>query len=213
MAKESLERGRRQLVRVAVRTTVLLVLLTFLYFALPLRVSESDPWFGTRLGSSLLAFAVLVVVLVTYWRRGERVLPKVLVRIERLVAVLYVLALGFALVYVLLAWYAPGQITGIRDRVDSLYFSVTTLGTVGFGDVHATGDAGRIVVTVQMVFDLVFVGSAIRVLSAVQLPPGVGALSRSGSRPPGPGEPAEAGSVEGGIETSGRAGARRDGDG
>lgn len=204
MAKESLERGPRQLVRVTTRTTVLLVLLTFLYFALPLRVSPSDPWLGTRLGSSVLAFAALVVAFVTFWRHGERVLPPVLVRIERLAAVLYLLALGFALAYVLLAWYAPGQIAGISDRVDSLYFSVTTLATVGFGDVHATGNLGRIVVTVQMVFDLVFVGTAIRVLSSVQLPAG----PRRG-RPPAPGDPAAPRPADAGIETS----SRRDGDG
>lgn len=200
MGKETHD-GARQLVRVGVRTTVLLVLLTFLYFALPLRFSTADPWLATRLGSSVLGFAALVVALVTYWRRGERVLPPVLVRVERLVAVLYVLALGFALGYVLLAWYAPGQLTGIGDRVDALYFSVTTLGTVGFGDVHATGNLGRIVVTVQMVFDLVFVGTAIRVLSSVQLPVGGG---RPPARPPGSGEPAGAGPTDAGIETPSR---------
>lgn len=195
MGKESHDQVR-QLVRVGARTTVLLMLLTFLYFALPLRFSTADPWMGTRLGASVLAFGLLALALVLYWRRGERVLPPLLVRIERLVAVLYVLALGFALAYVLLAWYAPGQLAGIGNRVDALYFSVTTLGTVGFGDVHATGNLGRVVVTVQMVFDLVFVGTAIRVLSSVQLPAGSG---RSLARPPGPGEsagpkPADAGS-------------------
>ncbi len=201
MSKWSLG-GTRQLVRVGFRTTVLLILLTFLYFALPLRFSPSDPWLSVRVGSSAIAFGVLMVALVKYWRRGERVLPPVLVRIERLVGVLYVLALSFALTYVLLAWHVPDQFTGISNRVDSLYFSVTTLGTVGFGDVHATGNLGRIVVTVQMLFDLVFVGTAIRVLSAVELP-------SSPVGPPGSGEHAELLPGDGGRKTR----ARRDGHG
>nr|MDT0663822.1 potassium channel family protein [Micromonospora sp. DSM 115978] len=45
------------------------------------------------------------------------------------------------------------------------YFTVTVLTTVGFGDVHATGQAARLVVTVQMGIDVLFIataGSALR---------------------------------------------------
>jgi voltage-gated potassium channel len=36
---------------------------------------------------------------------------------------------------------------------------MSTLGTVGFGDIHATGQLARGLVTPQIVFNLVFVGT------------------------------------------------------
>ena len=70
----------------------------------------------------------------------------------------------FARAYYLLA-QLPGQFDGLRTRTDALYFTVSTLSTVGYGDVHATGQLARAAVTVQIVFDLVFIGAAAAVIS------------------------------------------------
>jgi hypothetical protein len=40
---------------------------------------------------------------------------------------------------------------------------VTTFSTVGFGDITATSETARVVVTVQMVLDLLVLGLGIRV--------------------------------------------------
>ncbi|WP_218005768.1 potassium channel family protein [Actinomadura hibisca] len=72
----------------------------------------------------------------------------------------------FAAVYFLLAW----QFDGIGTRLDALYFAMTTLGTVGFGDIVAVGQAARAVVTVQTAFDLLVVTTALSLV--------VGALRR-----------------------------------
>lgn len=42
---------------------------------------------------------------------------------------------------------------------------MTTLATVGYGDVHPTGQMARVLVTVQMAFNLVFIGALLSVLS------------------------------------------------
>ena len=44
-------------------------------------------------------------------------------------------------------------------RIDSVYFTVTTFATVGFGDITATTEAARLVVTGQMIADLSSSGS------------------------------------------------------
>ena len=55
---------------------------------------------------------------------------------------------------------------GLHTRLDSLYFTMTTLTTVGYGDIHATGQTARALVLVQMVFNVVFVAAAATLLSA-----------------------------------------------
>jgi hypothetical protein len=50
------------------------------------------------------------------------------------------------------------------DRTNALYFTVTVFSTVGFGDITATTHTARLVVTAQMVADLVIIGIAIQVI-------------------------------------------------
>jgi voltage-gated potassium channel len=55
-------------------------------------------------------------------------------------------------------------------RTGALYFSMTVLSTVGFGDITAKTDAARLVVTAQMLFDLILLGFGARVfVGAVKL--------------------------------------------
>ena len=54
-------------------------------------------------------------------------------------------------------------------RTDALYFTVTVFSTVGFGDITAKSETARIVLIVQMLADLAFLGAGVRVLlGAVQ---------------------------------------------
>jgi hypothetical protein len=94
------------------------------------------------------------------------------VRVQWLLTALYLLVLGFATLYALTATVAPDQFTGIQNRSDALYFSVTTTSTVGFGDIHASGTPARLMVTVQMLFNLIYIGTALRILSTgINFPP------------------------------------------
>ena len=65
----------------------------------------------------------------------------------------------FALVYYVLASSSPGQLEGLETRLDALYFSATTMTTVGYGDIHASGQVARALVTLQLAFDVVFVAA------------------------------------------------------
>ncbi|CAO5231030.1 potassium channel family protein [Frankia sp. AgKG'84/4] len=88
----------------------------------------------------------------------------------RLFAGVCLTVLLFATTYYSLAYYGD-EMSGIRTRTDALYFTMTVLTTVGFGDVHAVGQAARVVVTVQMGFDVLFIasaGAALRASGAVR---------------------------------------------
>ena len=50
------------------------------------------------------------------------------------------------------------------SRTDALYFTVTVFSTVGFGDITAKTEAARLVVTGQMIADLVTIGLAVKVI-------------------------------------------------
>ena len=77
--------------------------------------------------------------------------------------------LMFATAYFLMGRNDPADFTEPLTRSDALYFTVTVFSTVGFGDVSPKGETTRLVVTGQMILDLVFLGVGIRtILGAVQ---------------------------------------------
>lgn len=90
---------------------------------------------------------------------------------EALATTVPLFLLLFASVYFAMARASPANFsTHSLTRTDSLYFTVTTLSTVGFGDITATSQAARLLVTAQMILDLLVLGLGIRVfIGAVQL--------------------------------------------
>lgn len=84
-------------------------------------------------------------------------------RVDGLLLLITLVVLFFALFYYLLELRQPGQFAELRTRNDALYYTVATLGTVGFGDVHPVGQAARVATTVQMAFDLVVIGTLLAV--------------------------------------------------
>jgi voltage-gated potassium channel len=118
-------------------------------------------WLGALVGLALLAATVPLTV-----RRVRKVLVSerpVFEAAEALAVLLTMIVVGFAALYYAMDRLS-GQFDGIETRFDAIYFTVTTLATVGFGDISATGQGARIAVTAQMLFDLVFLGLAARVL-------------------------------------------------
>ena len=53
---------------------------------------------------------------------------------------------------------SPAEISGLDTRIDALYFTLTTMTTTGYGDIHATGQLARVLVSVVFVFNIVFIG-------------------------------------------------------
>ncbi len=84
--------------------------------------------------------------------------------VEALAATLPLFLLLFAGAYYLLDRSAPGSFSERLTRTDALYFALTTFATVGYGDITARSQAGRVLTMFQMAGGLLLVGVAARVL-------------------------------------------------
>jgi hypothetical protein len=119
-------------------------------------------WIGAAVGIvAILGTLPLTVRRVQAVRMAEQ---PILVALEAIVLLVTMLVLGFASVYYAMDTHQE-QFEGLSTRLDAVYYTVTTLATVGYGDVHPVGQPARAVVTGQMLLNLAFVGIVVRVLA------------------------------------------------
>ncbi|MFH8798469.1 potassium channel family protein [Streptomyces sp. NPDC017936] len=153
------------------------------YYLLPL---DRPATVGTTL---LLVGGFLAIALVFAWevRTITRSAYPRLKAAEALAATLPLFLVLFASVYYLLDRSAPETFDELLTRTDALYFTLATFTTVGYGDITAHSQAGRVVTMLQMAGGLLVVGVAARVLAGA-----VEAGLRQRERRPGP-RPEDAG--------------------
>jgi hypothetical protein len=170
----------RTVLRVAGAVTGLFVL----YYLLPLD-HASEPFAVTMLVIGLVAFVTLVTFQVRWIIRSR--FPG-LRAVEALATSIPFFLLLFASTYVVLATQSASSFGGPLSHTDGLYFTVTTFSTVGFGDITAKTETARLVVTGQMLADLIVLGVALKII--------VGAVRRGRERQNTSGAAAGAGNDE-----------------
>ncbi len=166
--KELEPRERRRLIAVALlRALLTSAVLVALYYTLPLEgMVGLSSWLRVAVGLTVFAIVVAwqiqTVVRASY--PGIRA-------IEALASTVPLFLLVFATTYFLLSANHAGSFSQENlSRTDSLYFVVTVFSTVGFGDISATSQSARLVVTSQMILDLVVLGLGINAfVSAAKL--------------------------------------------
>jgi len=136
------------------------------YYAMPVGEIPSS-WDIVLAASGLLVgLAALVWVAVRQVRAMERYeAGDPGVRLDVLVLTVVVVVPLFALGYYAIERGDASQFADLETKTDALYFTLSTLGTVGFGDVHATGQLARALVIIQITFDLVVVAALASVLT------------------------------------------------
>jgi voltage-gated potassium channel len=154
--------------RRARRAILALTSILLVYYAVPVGEAPSAVGIAFSVVGLLVGMAVLVRLTIRQVRRlaGARSDDEG-IRIESLIFLIYIVVPMFAFGYLVLETADPGQFDGLKTKTDALYFTVSTLATVGFGDVHATDQLARILVTLQIAFDLVFVGAMVSLLTGV----------------------------------------------
>ena len=145
-----------------VRPVATVGVLLLVYYRLPMDQPE-DGFTVLR-----LVAALLLVGLVFWWQVrliGRSPYPG-WQGVQALALVVPLFLLVFAQGYFLLARHQPGSFTLPLSRTDALYFVVTVFATVGFGDIAPVSSFARVLVTLQMVLDLLVLGVALKVILA-----------------------------------------------
>ncbi|VTR75746.1 potassium channel family protein [Cellulomonas hominis] len=155
---------RAEQARAVARTAATTLLLLLVYVARPV-----DRPTAAVLTLLVVGLVVLVAVLVWQVRTVIRSPYPMLRAVEAFVVAAVLFVTVFATGYAALSEAAPASFTEPLDKLGALYFTMTVLATVGFGDIAPVSGAARVVTTVQMVCGLAFLGVVGRLfLAAVQ---------------------------------------------
>ena len=156
-------RTRRRAITWAVtRIVVLAVGLLGLYFWLPFdRASVTATW--------LTVVIALVVLVGVDWYQLRAVavadLPS-LRAVEALTVSVLLLLVMFAATYISMSGRDAAAFSEPLDHVDGLYFTLTTLTTIGFGDIAPVSSTARVAVMTQMVVNVIVLGVFVKLVTS-----------------------------------------------
>jgi voltage-gated potassium channel len=162
----------RRIARSLLRATGSTVALVVIYYLLPLDRSST----AAAITALVIGLIMLIGLVAFQVRSIVRSRFPGLRAVEALATTVPLFLLLFAGAYVVIATISVSNFGERLTHTDALYFTVTVFSTVGFGDITAKTEAARLVVTAQMIADLVVIGIGLRVI--------VGAVTRSRQQRP-----------------------------
>ena len=127
-------------------------------------VNKERWWLGIVIGLLIIVGSVPLTV-----KRINRVGTSHEPYLEAGLAVVMMIALiviGFASIYAALSRHGE-EFADIHTKLDAVYFTVTTVATVGYGDLAPSGQIARAVAIIQMVVDILVIGVAARLAMRV----------------------------------------------
>lgn len=133
----------------ALRQLLIYGSIVFVYARMPVNLDPNNYFHGL---DAVFLFLVLAFLISHQLRKQQN-------RFFDLLALLILTIHTFAFSAYALAVQQPDQFTGISTRVDALYFTIVTMSTVGFGDVHPVGQEAKMLVIAMIIFDLVFIAA------------------------------------------------------
>jgi hypothetical protein len=141
----------------AIAVTALLAV----YFMLPLQNRDN---IGVRAIAVIAGLAIFGAIFVRQMRQIRKARFPVLRAVEAIALVATLFIVVMASIHYSLAAATPSSYSEVLSRLDALYFTVTTLATVGYGDITPTSSVTRSVTMVQMVLGVALLGAGIRIL-------------------------------------------------
>jgi hypothetical protein len=151
---------RRHLLLTGLRASATGALVLVVYFTVPI----SDKPHTSVLFRLTVGLSLFVVVLAYEVRAILRSSRPLLRAADAMALVIPVFIVVFAWTYLTMALSTPGAFSERLDRLSALYFAVTLFSTVGLGDIAPKSDPARLVVTIQMVADLIVIAVVVRLI-------------------------------------------------
>jgi hypothetical protein len=154
------KKSRHRLIRATLRSTTAVALLLVAYALAPLdRLADVSVVVS-------LAIGVLLLSVVVAWQLKRIVNDKhpAVRAIGALAVTAPLFLILFAAEYFVMAQASVANFNVEElTKTDALYFTVTVFSTVGFGDITAASESTRLLVTAQMILDLIVLGLGIRI--------------------------------------------------
>lgn len=150
---------RRQVITVTVESLLTVAVLLALYYVVP---SSSSIVVGFVLW--VVVFLGVGVFELRAIARDPRPVARAAVAMARVVPLFIVL---FAWTYAAMSKSDPSSFSEPLTKSGALYFTITVLSTVGFGDITPVTDPARLAVSVQMICDLVVIGILVKLIVGV----------------------------------------------
>jgi hypothetical protein len=145
-------------VTVIAQALVSVAVLLALYYVVPTSGSRVGPVACAIVFLGVVSFELRAVV------RDPLPVPRAAIAMARILPLFIVL---FAWIYVAMSTNDPSTFSEPLTKSGALYFMITVLSTVGFGDITPVTDSARLMVSVQMICDLVVIGILVKLITGV----------------------------------------------
>lgn len=157
---------RREIASAALRVLALSALLMVLYAVWPLHGDAPSTVVG-RVAAFLLVLGAMFAFQVRSILYSARPAFRA---IEAITTSISVMLFAFSSGYLALSHNDPAAFSEPLSKVSAMYFTITAFATVGFGDITPVSEVARVIVSVQMLLNLLLLGLGIRIISvAVRL--------------------------------------------
>lgn len=161
---------RRHLIFGCLRAALSTGLLVSAYYFFPLHTVTDTHRAGydalaiVRLGVAAAVFLAVLALEIRSIRRSRHPMLRAGVAMAVVIPLFLIV---FAWTYVTISRAQPNAFNIPLSRTDALYFAVTVFSTVGFGDIVPHTDTTRLLVTGQMIADLIVIAVVVRLLIGV----------------------------------------------
>ena len=156
------ELDRRRRSREIITTAIAVILAWILLFGAYYLVPFDDRTSGESLIRLVIGIAAFIVVLALELHGVKRDEVPGLRAIQALGVTIPLFLVVFAIVYLSLSQSSTTHFSEPLDHTGALYLVITVFSTVGFGDITPESNGARIVVSIQMLLDLVVIGAVVQ---------------------------------------------------
>jgi len=154
----------RQSVLAIVRTTIIVVAITAAAGATVTILEGSSALWLIDLVLLIIWLVIFVVYLRWQLMRIARDGFPIIRGAETIVVGLAIVIAAFARTYLFISDTTPDAFSEPLTLFSSYYFTITTLATVGFGDISANATSARAVVMIQMLLGLALIAGVVRLV-------------------------------------------------